>query len=372
MRIRIRHGAQLASNNSLEIDAKRKRERRNNCRSRALIAKGIMMKIGLTYDLKSEYKAMGYAEEEIAEFDRDDTIESIEQALSSYGYETDRIGNVHTLVKRLARDERWDLVFNIAEGMWGFGREAQIPALLEAKNIPYTFSDPMMLSLSLHKGLTKRVIHSFGVPTAPFAVVQSIEEIHTVDLPFPLFAKPVAEGTSKGISRKSMIESRDQLVSVCTELLRQFKQPVLIERYLSGREYTVGILGTGDSSRSIGVLEILPNEKAEPYACSYFNKEFCEELISYRAGSDSVARRVEELALKSWRVLGCRDAGRVDFRLDGNGEIFFLEINPLPGLHPTHSDLPILCSLVGFPYQKLIGSIVECALKRYRDAGQVI
>ncbi|MEK7244000.1 MAG: D-alanine--D-alanine ligase, partial [Thermodesulfobacteriota bacterium] len=156
------------------------------------------MKIGITYDLRDDYIAEGYTEEETAEFDHPRTIDAIEEALRDLGYETDRIGHLRALTRRLVAGDRWDLVFNIAEGLRGFGREAQVPALLDAWEIPYTFSDPLVLSLTLHKGLTKRVIRDFGIPTPDFAVVETPEEIAAMALPFPLFAKPVAEGTGKG------------------------------------------------------------------------------------------------------------------------------------------------------------------------------
>ena len=150
------------------------------------------MKIGITYDLRNDYLAEGYGEEETAEFDHPKTIAAIEAALRDLGYETDRIGHIRALAKRLVAGQRWDLVFNIAEGLRGFGREAQVPALLDAYDIPYTFSDPLVLTLTLHKGMMKRVIRDLGIPTPAFAVVESPEEIAGVRLPFPLFVKPIA------------------------------------------------------------------------------------------------------------------------------------------------------------------------------------
>jgi D-alanine-D-alanine ligase len=162
----------------------------------------------MTYDLRDDYLAEGYGEEETAEFDHPATIAAIEGALRTLGHETERIGHIRTLAKRLVAGEKWDLVFNIAEGLRGFGREAQVPALLEAYDIPYVFSDPLVLSLALHKGMTKRVIRDLGIPTPDFTVVESPEEIERVALPFPLFAKPIAEGTGKGVTAASKIVDR--------------------------------------------------------------------------------------------------------------------------------------------------------------------
>ena len=167
------------------------------------------MKVGLTYDLRAEYLAAGYGEEETAEFDRPDTIDALEGALKEFGYQTDRIGHVRQLVTRLAAGDRWDIVFNIAEGLRGVAREAQVPALLEAYDIPCTFSDPLVTALTLHKALTKRVLRDVGVRTPDFFVVESEADIERCKLPFPLFVKPLAEGTAKGIDGDSKVDSRE-------------------------------------------------------------------------------------------------------------------------------------------------------------------
>ena len=329
--------------------------------------KDTLVKIGITYDLREDYLAEGYGEEETAEFDHPLTIAAIEEALRSLGYETDRIGHVRTLARRLVAGERWDIVFNIAEGLWGFGREAQIPALLDAWGIPYVFSDPLVLSLTLHKGMTKRVIRDLGIPTSDFAIVETPEEIARVELPYPLFAKPVAEGTGKGITAASKIENRTELARVCEKLLAGFRQPVLVETFLPGREFTVGIIGTGREAFVPAVMEVHLTEKAEKEVYSYANKEDWHGRIEYRLADDAPARAASETALAAWRGLGCRDGGRVDLRSDANGTPNFIEVNPLAGLRPEHSDLPILCGLAGMPYRDLIAGIMHSAQKRIRN-----
>jgi D-alanine-D-alanine ligase len=322
------------------------------------------MRIGITYDLRDDYLASGLSDEETAEFDRIDTIEAIESALQGLGFETDRIGNIRSLTNRLASGDRWDMVFNIAEGVRGFGREAQVPGLLDAYEIPYTFSDALVLALTLHKGMTKRVIRDLGIPTPDFEVIETTSDCGQVNLPFPLFAKPVAEGTGKGISAASRIESREELREVCEDLLRNFNQPVLVETYLPGKEFTVGIVGTGKSAKAIGCIEVVLKGDAEPGAYSYWNKKKYEELVEYRLVEDSAAKKPMEVALESWRGLGCRDGGRVDLRADADGLPNFLEVNPLAGLNPVVSDLPILCTLKGISYNNLISLIMESALSR--------
>jgi len=329
------------------------------------------MKVGLTYDLRRDYEGEGLGEEQLAEFDSPETVDAIDVALTSNGYLVDRIGNIRQLVRRLADGAKWDIVFNIAEGLHGFGREAQIPALLDAYSIPYTFSEPLALSLTLHKGMTKRVLRDMGLPTPAFHVVESIEDADDVDLPFPLFAKPVAEGTSKGITAASKIISKSDLKRVCGELLEKFHQPVLVETYLPGREFTVGIIGTGADSRSAGALEIIMRDSAESAEVyTYLNKEECETRVEYRLAKDTKAKEAETLALSAWRAAGCRDAGRVDIRLDANNVPNVVEINPLSGLHPSHSDLPIMCSQGGVEYKRLIWMIMDSALKRVRRPSQ--
>ena len=322
------------------------------------------MQVGITYDLQADYLAQGMSEEDAAEFDRPDTIEAIEQTLRRLGFDTDRIGNIRNLARQLVAGNRWDMVFNIAEGIRGFGREAQVPALLDAYDIPYTFSDPLVLSLTLHKGMTKHVIRDMGIPTPDFRVIETQEDIQSADLPFPLFAKPVAEGTGKGICASSMIRSRRDLSNVCRRLLENFQQPVLLERFMPGREFTVGITGTGGSSAAIGVIEVVLKKGAESSAYSYHNKKQFEEAVEYRRAGDGMAEKAVEAALAAWRGLGCRDGGRVDLRADEEGVVNFLEVNPLAGLNPGISDLPILCSLVGVTYLELISRIMDSALKR--------
>lgn len=329
------------------------------------------MRIGLTYDLRAEYLAAGFSEDETAEFDRPDTVASLESALSELGHQPDRIGHIRQLVARLAHGDEWDLVVNIAEGLSGIAREAQVPAILDAYGIAYAFSDPLVMALTLHKGLTKTVVRDSGVPTAPFRTVHRLSDIEGMSLPFPLFVKPVAEGTGKGITPKSICRSQKELETACRELLSTYDQPVLVETFLPGREFTVGIVGCGAEAEAIGTLEIVLGREAEPDVYSYVNKERCEDLVEYRlvnAASDRQVRRAEEVALHAWRVLNCRDAGRVDLRCNADGQPLFLEVNPLAGLHPEHSDLPILATKVGWTYRELIARIVQSAEPRVAEA----
>jgi D-alanine-D-alanine ligase len=323
------------------------------------------VRIGFTYDLKDDYLALGFAEHEVAEFDSVQTIDAIAAALTELGHEVERIGHVRALAARLVAGWRCDLVFNVAEGVAGYGRESQVPALLEAYGIAYTFSDPLVCALTLHKGMAKHVARGCGVPTPAFELVTSAAEAAEVRLPLPLFAKPVAEGSSKGITEKSLVTSTVQLVEVCTELLERYRQPVLVEEYLSGREFTVGILGTGDAARALGTLEVVLLEGADAGVYSYRNKTQWENIVEYALLETGALRDdVEQVALATWRCLGCRDAGRVDVRLDAAGRPQMLEVNPLAGLQPGYSDLPNMAAMAGIGYGALIGEIVRCASAR--------
>ncbi|MBI9112175.1 D-alanine--D-alanine ligase [Maridesulfovibrio ferrireducens] len=322
------------------------------------------MKIGMTYDLKDDYLKRGLSYEEAAEFDSEVTIAGIENVLKKSGHTVDRIGNITDLVSRLASGGTWDMVFNIAEGLKGLGREAQVPALLDAWGIPYTFSGPELMSLTLHKAMTNAVVRSLGVATADNFLVRNVEEISLVNLPFPLFAKPVAEGTSKGISSRSLLHNKAGLRSICTELLENFKQPVLVETFLPGREFTVGLLGSGSDSRIAGVIEVAAVGKGDSSAYTYENKQEWKDRVSYELVDDEAAMSAASLAIKAWRGMGCLDAGRVDVRLGRDGAPRFIEVNPLPGLNPESSDLPILWALGGGKYESLIKEILHSAILR--------
>lgn len=322
------------------------------------------MRIGFVYDLRDEYLDLGYTELEVAEFDTPSTIAEIEAAFIRLGHDVDRVGRGQALAARLVAGERWDLVFSIAEGLAGRSREAQVSALCELFAQPYVFSDPLTMAATLDKGVAKRIVRDHGLPTAPFAVLRSGAEAGAVDLPFPLFVKPVAEGTGKGCESASRVTSHAELRQAADTLIRRFDQPVICETYLPGREFTVGILGTGETARVIGVMEISVRPGVEDQIYSFENKEFCEERVIYELADDEPARRSGEIALACYRALDCRDGGRVDMKLDAAGVPQFLELNPIAGLHPTHSDLPMIATKSGLGYDGLIGGIVDAAAER--------
>lgn len=325
-----------------------------------------MMTLGFTYDLRDDYLAQGFSAEDAAEFDSQVTIDAIELALQQYGFKVEKIGNIKALTAALAAGKSWDIVFNICEGVKGIGREAQVPALLEAYDIPCVFSGSDVMVLTMNKALAKLVVQSRGIPTAPFAVIETAADLTTVDLPFPVFAKPLAEGTGKGISNKSMVYDKASLAQICAEITKKFNQPTLVETYLPGRDLTVGIVGSGDQARAIAVMETYYQAGAEAGSQSLYNKENWKKVLSYAVIADDTAKAAAEIALRSWRALGCLDGGRVDLRCNEQGIPNFLEVNTIAGLQPFYSDLPMLCNLVGIEHAELIHLIMDSALLRHR------
>ncbi|HPE87172.1 MAG: ATP-grasp domain-containing protein [Bacteroidales bacterium] len=320
--------------------------------------------IGLTYDLRSSYRAMGFSEEETAEFDKEETIEALELAIQQCGYKTRKIGNIYELTQCLAAGERWDLVFNIAEGMSGACRESQVPALLDAYRIPYTFANPLTLAITLDKAYTKMVLKNHGFDMPQFFRISSSHELNGLPVQYPVFVKPVAEGTGKGIGNESIIDSFSALSAQVEKLLEKHQQPVIIEEYLPGREFTAGITGTGKQAQVLGIMEVIPEFSTEPIIYGYHTKENYQSLIHYALVNGPLADEIADLALSSYQILGCEDAGRVDIKLNAAGKPCFIEINPLAGLNPVHSDLPILCKLVGISYLSLIKKILGSAEKK--------
>ncbi len=320
--------------------------------------------IGFTYDLKKEYIEKGYSEEEVAEFDSQETIDAVYNALTSFGHTVERVGNVHALSQRLAKGDRFDLVFNICEGLHGVGREAQVPAILETYQIPYTFSSPDVLCTVQDKHLSKLIVQADGLNTASSFLVKSAEDIAKVNIAYPLFIKPVAEGSSKGITSCSLVKTKQELEERCKAMLNTYKQPVLVESYLSGREFTVGIV----DNTVLGVLEMKPTAFGDPTGHTYANKQDCANTMEYFLATDAVGNAAGELALKCWKALSCRDVGRVDIRCDANGIPHFLEVNALAGLNPTISDLTIINRLLGRTYESLIADIIKAACNRLAAA----
>ena len=321
--------------------------------------------LGFCYDRKEDYLAAGFTPEQVMEFDPEETVAAVADGLASLGHRVERVGRGVELARRLAAGERFDLVFSIAEGSHGRSREAQVPALCELFDQPYVFADPLTCALTLDKAMAKRIVRDYGLPTPAFAVVAGPADLEEVKLELPLFAKPLAEGSSKGITALSMIRSKPELEAACLELLARFGQPVLVESFLPGREVTVGVVGHGAGARVVGVMEVDITGGDETYAYTATNKDDWRRRVSYRLIDDELAAAAAELALAVYAALGCRDGARVDLRCDGAGRPAFIEANPLPGLDPQRSDLPFIARFAGHSYGDLLGWIVDSARQRY-------
>ncbi len=324
------------------------------------------LRLGLVYDCKEDHLESGAAPHEVMEFDSRETIDALAASLAALGHRVERVGRGLDLARRLAAGERWDLVFNIAEGSAGRSREAQVPALCELFAQPYTFSDPLTCALTLDKPLAKRVVRDCGLPTAPFAVIEDAAGIAGVDLAPPLFVKPAAEGSSKGISARSKVDSHAALAAAAAELLATFRQPLLVEPFLPGRELTVGVIGNGGAARTLAVMEVVFVAGDDREAYTALNKGDFEARVAYRLlDGEPLGVRAREVALGAYHALGCRDAARIDLRCDAAGEPQFLEANPLPGLNPHSGDLPIMSRLAGLSHADLLGRIVDAARERW-------
>ncbi len=330
------------------------------------------LKVGITYDLKKDFS---HREDEpidsFEEFDSEETIDAIGRVLESDGHEVFKLGGGAGLINRL-RSSPVDIVFNIAEGMGGRNREAHIPALLEFLNIPYTGSDPLTLSLTLDKAMAKKVVRSEGVPTPGFKKVEKMEDLNGLDLRYPLFVKLCYEGSSKGVRLDSKISDPASLREKVRWLLETYGPPVLVEEFVSGPEFTVGILGNSDPV-VLGVMQI--EIKGSPPGEAIYSLEVkreWEERVRYHCPppiSADLKERIERVALEAYRALDCRDVSRVDLRVGEDNVPYFLEINPLPGLSPVYGDLPIMAGRMGWEYSRLVKTIFHHALRRYGFMG---
>jgi D-alanine-D-alanine ligase len=301
--------------------------------------------------------------DETAEFDKQETVDALENALKLMGHETEPVGNAFQLIEALAAGKRWDIVFNIAEGLYGDGRESVVPAVLDQYKIPYVFSGPVIMGLSLNKHLAKLVVAASGVPVSPGCLITELKDLEKCNLKFPLFVKPVSEGTGKGITEKSLVRSSAELLKMVTWILAEFRQPALVEEYLPGREFTVGLVGYGDDAVAIGGMEVMTVDNL-PYSVEV--KENYQNYCTYKPLDADIIDECKSVALGAWKALDAVDAGRVDLKADRDGKICFIEANPLAGLNPIHSDLPILSRMYGIEYQTLLEMIMKSATKRIK------
>jgi D-alanine-D-alanine ligase len=330
------------------------------------------LRVGITYNLKKDFlHREDQPIDSLEEFDSEETIDAIGRVLQSEGHEVVKLGGDTGLIDRL-RISPVDIVFNIAEGIEGRNREAHIPALLEFLKIPYTGSDPLTLSLTLDKSMAKKVVRSEGIPTPGFMKAERMEDLQGLDLCYPLFVKLCYEGSSKGVRLDSKISDPATLRERAGWLLETYGPPILVEEFVSGPEFTVGILGNSDPT-VLGVMQIeIKGSHPDEAIYSLEVKREWEEKVRYHCPPPiplDLFKRIEEVALRAYRALDCRDVSRVDIRVGEDGVPYFLEVNPLPGLSPVYGDLPIMAGRMGWEYSRLIRTIFRHALKRYGMVG---
>lgn len=337
---------------------------------------------------KNAPKVEGMPEDQWDDLDSEKTINALIEAIRFGGHECEFLEGNETLIDTV-RKYRPDICFNICEGHFGDAREAQVPAILEMLRIPYTGSKILTLALTLDKPMTKRVLTYHGLPTPAFQVFEDVDETISDDLKYPLFVKPSREGTGMGVSNKSIVHNEKELKDQVAYILERYKQPALVERFIQGREVTVGVLGNlfppaarrlpddEESPRIQGGLLFLPPMEVDlsPFARTeivYSNRLKVElaDKLNYLCPAPIEEDLVEELnwyTAAVFRVTGALDVARVDFRLDAseNWKPYILEINPLPGLSPGISDLVIEAAALGISHTELVNRILNTALRRY-------
>jgi D-alanine-D-alanine ligase len=325
--------------------------------------------IGFTYNMKRVDSKKGDDAE--AEYDPPETIDAIRSAIESHGHEVVPLEANQALPERLT-DAKVDLVFNIAEGLSGRNREAQVPALCELLGVPYTGSDSATLALALDKALAKRILVQHGILTPEFQVMQTGKEklSPTLANKYPLIVKPNAEGSSKGIGSTCVVDDEAMLRSIVKEIIEKYRQPALIEEYITGREFTVGLLGD-KRPRVLPPMEICFIDKNKPRPVYDFAiKQDWEKHVYYECPaklSPAELKTVERAARETFVALDCRDVARVDLRMDAKGQMYVLEVNPLPGLTPDYSDLVLIAKAAQIDYRTLIAEILAGGLKRLRE-----
>lgn len=322
--------------------------------------------VGLTYDLRYKYVfKKGDPEDANAEFDHGETVRVIKEAIESAGHKVVRIGSVNNLLRRL-KNLNVDIVFNISEGLFGRNRESQVPVILEMMGIPFVGGDGLTLGLTLDKVMAKKVLISEGIPTPGFFEISNLKSINGVGIGFPLIVKPRYEGSSKGISEDSVVNDVRQLRRQSDWVIRTYKQPALVEKFITGSEFTVPIIGN-EKPQVLPVVQIRIDGKLYLGDLCYTFSRIRSDALDYVCPaqiSKSLDRKIKEVALKAYQAVECRDFGRVDIRVDKKGNPYVLEINPLPSLSTADVFMTVSQNL-GVSYNEMINKILNYALERY-------
>ena len=325
-------------------------------------------RVGLIFNLRATTPSPNNVDEQTAEYDSPETVQAIKQAIASYGHEVVELEATPELPQLLPASGV-DVAFNIAEGIGGRARESQVPALLELLGIPYTGSDPTAIALSLDKAVAKRLVQQAGLLTPPFVLMATGRERLPRGFRFPAIVKPVAEGSSKGIQRTSVVEDEKALRALVSEQSARYGQAMLVEAFLPGREFTLGLLGER-KPRVLPPLEVRFTDSTDQHPVYAFDSKFYSRGVELQVPAQvdpALGKELQRVARAAFIALGCRDVARIDVRLDAEGRVNFIECNPLPGLAPGFSDLCLIAQATGMEYRVLIGEILASALRRMRE-----
>jgi len=323
--------------------------------------------VGIVYNLKHAADETVPADDQ-AEYDSPDTVLAIEKAIRRHGIDTVLLEADEHLPQKLS-ERRPDIVFNIAEGRNGRTREAQVPALLSLLNIPVTGSDETTLCIALDKALTKRLLSTYHIPTPHYKLFEPGAPVRGTSLRYPVIVKPNAEGSSKGIADVCVAKTPAELAALITNSASRYREAVLAEEFIDGREFTIGVLGNGPGARVFPPMEILYHRTpAGGYRVyNYTVKQNYPEYVEYRCPAElspSLESALIGAARRVFLALGCHDLARIDFRADAEERVYFIEINPLPGLAPHYSDYPMLAEFCGMQYDELIMEILRAGAAR--------
>ncbi len=325
------------------------------------------MKIGLTYNLNTDYTlAKEDPEDLLAEFDPPATIEELKETLINLGHKVIKIGRPEELLNKIDKFSL-DIVFNMAEGDYGRNRESWAPIILEIKKIPYVGSDSLSLSICLDKLLTKKLLVFSHIPTPAFKGINHLEDLKNFNLKFPLMVKPRYEGSAKGIGVKSIVKDKLGLKAQVKFILNKYKQPAIVEEFIRGSEFTVAIIG----NKNPEVLPIVPRAVEKNTTLSMHvlekGKSSNKKLKTKKAMeiTPELEKKLKNLSLETYRVLGCLDFARVDLRVDERNNPFVLEINPLPNLS-CRDTFGLLAEYLNISYQDLINKILTASLRRWK------
>jgi len=325
--------------------------------------------IAITYNLKKNPRQ--FFDDSFEEYDEKDTVEAIKSEILKCGYKVILIEQDDNFLKNIIKI-RPEFIFNIAEGRGIYrSREAQIPSILESLHIPYSCSDPLALSVTLDKFICNNLLKSKNIPVPLMYTVKSKSALNSLKNIFNhkrfFIIKPRWEGSSKGIFIDSLVSDFKDLKKKTEIIFYKYNQPAVIEEFLERDEITVGVLGN-DQPKVITMMRILPKKKRGLFLYSLEVKRRWQEEVQYQP-RQNIPKRIQKLlcgyALRAFSFLGLRDIARIDFRLDKDNRPCIIDINPLPGLSPSYSDLPIGYRLNGGTYSNLIKGILKAALKRY-------